>query len=162
MAETAYERIRDRVAMADLRLVVELAWRMGVNYQPDGPAAMADDIRHAATLRPPSVPYEDRVAARVVEMEAYAARVVEENLAYVRRNREHDQAVIAAGKRASSMCEHQHPSTGKCSPECWRAVHATVSTTVWERIWADLSPRTRAGISDLAPPGWRRGLAVVS
>jgi hypothetical protein len=75
-----------------------VAWWAGYDYAtaPERVAEFADvtdDIRHAQPV-PPSRPYEERVAARVAEMEAFdvTAWLAE----YRQRTREHDARVLAA------------------------------------------------------------------
>lgn len=53
---------------------IELAWQTGRDYQQRLHHEAADDIRHATT-GPPARTYEQRVQARITEMERCAAVV---------------------------------------------------------------------------------------
>lgn len=130
-----------------------LMWQLGRDYQQNLLDEAADDLNHTIT-RPPSIPYEQRVRNRVIEMlrsapaDEYRGGPVDWDsprrsvpdwlVASAARNREHDTRVLAA-----------------CPPDpvwtTWEQVRAAVDETVWWRIWYDLAPSTRDQHPHLAP-----------
>lgn len=132
-----------------------LAWHTGRDYQQRLIDEAADDITHA-THRPPTLTYEQRVTARLADMQRTIApdeylggpvpwdgnRALPAGVAdAARRHRHHDQTTLEVALR-------HRPAY---AADDWPGVHAAVSAAVWWRIWWDLADATRARHADLAP-----------
>lgn len=121
-------------------IVRELAFEAGYAAALTLAAGRVDDLD--VIWRPiPRPSHENVVAARIAEMERYAAP---EFLAeQTRRSVELTARKLAEARRVIAST--------RPALTTWREVHAHSTPEVWGRIWEDLAPSTQRTIADLHP-----------
>jgi len=132
---------------AEVSYLASLAWDAGRHYERHRIADAYAELE--ACWRPVGrKAYAERVAERVAEMERFDVAAWR---AESRRNAEvRDRQAREIGGRLGPALRS------------WREVHASVSPTVWARIWGELDGRTRADLADLNPAAPRRRLEVAA
>lgn len=126
-----------------------LAHQTGRDYERARLAEVADDLA-TTTLRPPDIPYEQRVTDRLGLMLRSAAPH-EYRGGPVDYNQPRPLAgwLVETGQQA---CAHDRAAleVGRNTPPAyttWAQVHAQVDERVWWRIFHDLNPATRAQLA---------------